>query len=109
MPKLLLSLLTRSSKLLSPTPHPLMKLFMQPSVPSPPPCLHYELLSDPPTNRQRDDLLHSLLSSDPSKLQAVVRKAKTVGEPALHLSQVGKHTYTALVTTRRVLRGLFQP
>ena len=44
--------------------------------------------------RQRDELLHSVLSSDPSKLQSAVRKAKNAGEPAVHLLQVGKHTYT---------------
>ena len=34
-------------------------------------------------SRQRDELLHSVLSSDPSKLQTAVRKAKSVGEPAV--------------------------
>ena len=33
--------------------------------------------------KQRDELLHSVLSSDPSKLQTAVRKAKSVGEPAV--------------------------
>ena len=44
--------------------------------------------------RQRDTLLHSVLSSDPSKLQAAVKKAKCIGTPAVHLLQVGKHSYT---------------
>ena len=44
--------------------------------------------------RQRDELLHTVLSSDPSKLQAAVRKSKSVGVPSVHLLQVGKHTYT---------------
>ena len=44
--------------------------------------------------RQRDELLHTVLSTDPSKLQTAVRKAKKVGEPAVHFLQVGKHTYT---------------
>ena len=43
--------------------------------------------------RQRDELLHSVLSSDPGKLQTAVRKAKSLGVPAVHLLQVGKHTY----------------
>ena len=44
--------------------------------------------------REKDDLLHSNLSSDPSKLQTAVRKTKSVGTPAVHLLQVGKHIYT---------------
>ena len=44
--------------------------------------------------RQRDELLHTALSSDPRKLQAAVRKAKGIGVPAVHLLQVGKHVYT---------------
>ena len=44
--------------------------------------------------RQRDELLHTVLSSDPSKLQAAVRKSKSVGVPSVHLLQVGKNTYT---------------
>ena len=44
--------------------------------------------------RQRDELLHTTLSSDPSKLQAAVRKAKSAVVPAVHLLQVGKHVYT---------------
>ena len=43
----------------------------------------------------RDQLLHSVLSSDPSKLHTAVRKAKSVGTPAVHTLQVGKHIYTA--------------
>ena len=43
--------------------------------------------------RERDELLHSVLSSDPSKLHTAVRKAKNVGVPAVHLLQVGNHTY----------------
>ena len=43
--------------------------------------------------RQRDELLHSVLSSDPSKLQTAVRKAKSMEVPAVDLLQVGKHTY----------------
>ena len=44
--------------------------------------------------RKRDQLLHSVLSSDPRKLHTAVRKAKSVGTPAVHTLQVGKHMYT---------------
>ena len=43
--------------------------------------------------RERDELLHSVLSSDPSRLYTAVRKAKNVGVPAVHLLQVGDHSY----------------
>ena len=44
--------------------------------------------------RERDELLHTTISSDPSKLQAAVRKAKGAGVPAVHLLHVGKNIYT---------------
>ena len=44
--------------------------------------------------RQRDELIHSVLSSDPRKLQIAVRKAKSLGTPDVHMLQVGKHSYT---------------
>ena len=43
--------------------------------------------------RQRDTLLHTVLSEDPSKLQAAVRRAKTDNTPSVHLLQVGKNCY----------------
>ena len=43
--------------------------------------------------RQRDELLHSVLSKDPSKLHAAVRRAKTVSTPSVHFLQVGKNCY----------------
>ena len=44
--------------------------------------------------RQRDELLQSVLSSDPRKLFKSVRKAKSAGTPSLHMLQVGKNVYT---------------
>jgi hypothetical protein len=94
MPKLLPSELLRLYRLLGPLPHLHLMTSRQPSLLSPPPRLPFELQSDPHRDRKQDKLLHSVLSSDPSKLQAAVRKAKSVGTPAVHLLQVGKHAYT---------------
>ena len=44
--------------------------------------------------RQRDHLLHSVLSSDPRKLQAAVKSSKNAGTPTVHTLQVGKHSYS---------------
>ena len=43
--------------------------------------------------RHRDEMVHSVLTTDPRKLQAAVRKAKSKGTPAVHLLQVGRHSY----------------
>ena len=44
--------------------------------------------------RERDGLLHSVLSSDPTKLYSAVNRAQACGTPALHQLQVGGDTYT---------------
>ena len=44
--------------------------------------------------RQRDQLLHSVLSEDPRKLYAAVRSSKSAGSPTLHTLQVGKNIYS---------------
>ena len=44
--------------------------------------------------RNRDLLLHSVLSTDPSKLQAAIRKTKSVGTPSVNVLQVGNNVYT---------------
>ena len=43
---------------------------------------------------QRDELLHSVLSSDPSKLYSALTRAQSSGTPALHSLSVGDRTYT---------------
>ena len=42
----------------------------------------------------RDTLLHSVLSSDATKLYRAVRSSQQSGTPALHHLEVGDHTYT---------------
>ena len=44
--------------------------------------------------RERDKLLHSVLSSDPRKLQAAVRSSKNSSSPIVHTLQVGNHIYS---------------
>ena len=43
---------------------------------------------------KRDNLLHSVLSSDPTRLYKAVRSSQRSGDPALHQLQVGDRTYT---------------
>ena len=43
---------------------------------------------------KRDTLLHSVLSSDPTRLFKAVRSSQRSGDPALHQLQVGDRTYT---------------
>ena len=43
---------------------------------------------------KRDNLLHSVLSSDPTRLFKAVRSSQRSGDPALHQLQVGDRTYT---------------
>ena len=46
------------------------------------------------TARERDELLHTVLTKDPSKILAAVRKTKSAGTPEVHMLQVGKNVYT---------------
>jgi hypothetical protein len=43
---------------------------------------------------RRDKLLHTVLSSDPSKLYTALSRAQSSGTPALHSLSVGDRTYT---------------
>ena len=51
--------------------------------------------------RQRDELLHSVLSLDPRKLQAAVQSSKRAGTPAVHLLQVRAATVQAKMLSGR--------
>ena len=49
--------------------------------------------SNSQTAKARDELLHTVLSRDPSKLHAAVRKTKSDGTPSMHMLQVGRNVY----------------